>query len=325
MRLLPFVCALLFSLWSGGARAHPLAPASLAVHETQVGQAQATFKYSLQVRSQALSPGFPAECSAGLIGVSTQQGSRTARYSMRCPGRSLQGLRLGVDGLQDASINALVRVQLADGRVVRSLLSEGRPWFVIPPRSSALEVAGDYLLLGVEHLLTGLDHVLFVVALLWLVSGLRRVLWTLTAFTAGHSVTLCLAALGLVNVPQAPVEVAIAATLVLAALHVVHPPEGGLRMGWALAAGFGLVHGLGFAGALSETGLPTDEVPLSLASFNLGIELGQVLVVLIWWLAGALARQRFEVVPRWWRAGCGYAVGSLAAMWCMERALNAPW
>ena len=319
----PWLCFVLGGVLAASvAQAHPLAPAALLVEQDAAGRVQATFKRSLLVEAQRLGPRWPEQCQATPRGLSDVDGARLLRFDLECGGASLVGMRFAVQGLEGAGIDAMVRVSLEHGRVLRALVTGAAPEFRVPASTSTWQIARDYLVLGIEHLLTGLDHVLFVLALLWIVPGLRRLLWTLTAFTVGHSVTLCLAALEVLTLPQGPVEVAIAATLVLAALQVLSPGEGPARFGWVAAAGFGLVHGLGFAGALSETGLPANEVPLSLASFNLGIEVGQVLVVLAWALA-RFALGRAEVAtPNWLRPLSGHAVGALAAMWFIERLLG---
>jgi hypothetical protein len=204
---------------------------------------------------------------------------------------------------------------------VRALLSPERASLNFPRRESSWVVLRDYVALGVQHLLTGADHILFVLGLLLLVHGLRARLWALTAFTLGHSVTLCLSALSIVRLPQAPVEIGIAASLLVVALQVLEQRTSDpkvTRRAWLLASGFGLLHGLGFASALLETGLPAHAVPLALFGFNLGVELGQLLVVVVLapvlFVMGKLRSSRARVVA-------AYTIGGLAAMWCIERAL----
>ena len=186
---------------------------------------------------------------------------------------------------------------------------------------SLVEVIRTYTMLGVEHILLGIDHLLFVFALLLLVPGRRMLIWTITSFTLAHSVTLAAATLGWVRVPQAPVEAVIALSILFVAMEIVHWKQGrpGItrRWPWLVAFTFGLLHGFGFAGALSEIGLPEHAIPLSLLFFNLGVEAGQLMfiaaVLLLW---AGLGRLRF---PQWaWRVPV-YAIGSLAAFWTIER------
>jgi hydrogenase/urease accessory protein HupE len=195
----------------------------------------------------------------------------------------------------------------------------------VPERASALGAFRDYLRLGVLHIATGFDHLLFVFGLVLLANSARRQVWTVTAFTAGHSVTLSLAALGVVRVPTAPIEVAIAATILALALELARGEpapgkEGALRRRpWAVAFTFGLLHGFGFAGALAEVGLPQEEIPVALFSFNLGIELGQLaFVALVLVLRRALA-PALSRAPAWIVRAPVTAIGALAVYWCLDR------
>jgi hydrogenase/urease accessory protein HupE len=181
--------------------------------------------------------------------------------------------------------DVLVRVQMRDGTVSTTLVRPNRPWIEIAAAPGLLAVAGAYVLHGIEHILFGFDHLLFVLALLIITRGPWRLVKTVTAFTVAHSVTLSLAALGIVHVPSAPVEAVIALSIVFVATEIVHGRQGrpGLtqRAPWLVAFAFGLLHGFGFAGALSEIGLPQLDIPLALFSFNVGveIEIGQLLFI----------------------------------------------
>ena len=181
-----------------------------------------------------------------------------------------------------------------------------------------------YFLLGVEHILLGIDHLLFVLALLLLVPGLRMLFWTITSFTLAHSVTLAAATLGFVNFPSRPVEAIIALSILFVASEIIRWRQGhpgiSRRWPWLVAFVFGLLHGFGFAGALSEIGLPEHAIPLALLFFNLGVEAGQLLfiagVLLIW-----LFLKRLNW-PEWsWRMPA-YAIGTVAAFWTIERVLS---
>jgi len=205
-----------------------------------------------------------------------------------------------------------------------------------PEDPSRLSLAFQYLGLGVEHLLIGLDHVLFVVALFLLVSGSRSLVITITAFTIGHSVTLSAAVLGYVNFSQDIAEVIIALSVIVAFTEVLRNNPDSLirRKPWIIAFGFGLLHGLGFAGALTEAGLPANDIPVALVSFNLGIEVGQLILVAILllitliWRRALIARFRSAVTPQ--SGGSAvllhsrllpvYAVGTLAGFWFWQRA-----
>jgi hydrogenase/urease accessory protein HupE len=203
------------------------------------------------------------------------------------------------------------------------VLGAERPSVVIEGEPSRLDVLHDYGLLGVEHIATGIDHLLFVFGLLLLASGTRQLLATITAFTVGHSVTLALAALEIVHVPQAPVEVVIAVTIYVLAVELAREVRAGStllrRSPWAMAFAFGLLHGLGFAGALRETGLPQNDVPLALLAFNLGIEAGQVAFVAAVLAVTALIRPGLRSLPAWSVRVPVYAMGIASFYWILER------
>jgi hydrogenase/urease accessory protein HupE len=184
-------------------------------------------------------------------------------------------------------------------------------------------VAWTYLGLGVEHILLGIDHLLFVLALLFLVQGWRRVIITITAFTVAHSITLAAATLGLVHVPQAPVEASIALSIVFVATEIVRSRMGRVsvaeRWPWVIAFVFGLLHGFGFAGALREVGMPEDAIPLALLCFNIGVEVGQLLFIAAVMGIVTLLRRSAITIPAWaWRVPV-YTIGTLAMYWTIER------
>jgi hypothetical protein len=179
--------------------------------------------------------------------------------------------------------------------------------------------------MGCEHLLGGVDHLLFVLGLVLWLRRPRRLLAAVTGFTLGHSLTLSLATLGLVRVPAAPVEVGIAASLFWLATRLARGEGAGVppAQPWRMAAGLGLLHGLGFAGALTQAGLPPGEIPLALFAFNLGIELGQLVAVAALLAALAAPRAARLRAPRWLARAPAYAIGTLAAALVLERAFAA--
>lgn len=305
------------------ADAHPLAPALLEVVQRPNDTARVTWQTSrLRVRGARVTPELPVGCMPLAAPRSALRGAaRRTRWSVACPG-GLVGATLAVAGLDTAGHDALVRVRLADGRLVQRLLTAEEPRMTIPARPTAGAVLGDYGRLGVRHILSGPDHLLFVFGLVLLGGTLGRVAGTVTAFTAGHSVTLSLAALGLADVPAAPVEVLIALSVWVLALEVAQPPDrrGAIgRWPWLAAGGFGLLHGLGFAGALREAGLPAGDVPLALVGFNGGVELGQLAFVGAVLAVLAAVRRAPLPAPGWLRAMPVTAMGALATYWCLER------
>jgi len=268
----------------------------------------------------ALEPVLPEGCAPrGEAAVEREEGSLVARWEVACPAEGLVGRSVAVRGLEESQSSVLLRVDLADGRSLRQVLRSGQASRVIPARTRARDVARDYVRMGAAHIAGGLDHLAFVLGLVLLVPAGRRLLATITAFTAGHSLTLALAALGHLRIPPAPAEALIAASILAVAVELARPGGAGRRHSVGLAAGFGLVHGLGFAGALAQVGLPDGEIPLALAAFNVGIELGQLAFVAGLLALGALAARvprppgvRLQLVP-------AYAIGGLAAFWLWER------
>jgi hydrogenase/urease accessory protein HupE len=311
--------------------AHALAPLGLLIHERAPGELSVSFKRALvQARGANVVPVFPAECSLREQRIERTDDAQITHYQLGCPA-GLAGRELAVRGLRGASIDAVVRVELADGSVHRALLTAALPSWRVPYAVSRLAVVWSYGRLGLLHLLSGLDHMLFVLGLMWLVVERRRLIVALTAFTVGHSITLSAATLGWVAVPMQLAEVAIAASLMLLAGGILMkrpgdsalPRRRDMRWLWPMCTALGLLHGFGFAGALLDTGLPNAELPLALASFNIGIELGQLAVVLVAALVAHALRGRLPLSEVLRRQLPGYALGGVAAMWCIERALPA--
>jgi hydrogenase/urease accessory protein HupE len=308
------------------ARAHPLGPSVLEIRETGGGRAEVGWKTPLlRPRGADLEPVLPDRCRAvGPRTVSEEGGGVWTRWAVDCGTGGLVGERVGIAGPGSLALGALVRVTLADGRLVQGVVSPAHPMLTVPPRPCALDLAQDYVRLGVAHILVGPDHLLFVFGLVLLAGTARRLLATVSAFTAGHSVTLTLAAVGIVDFPSRLIEVAIAASVLALAVELARRPTVPTlirRRPWAMAGAFGLLHGLGFAAALREAGLPSGEVPLALLSFNVGIEVGQVLFVVGVLALGHVAGRIPVRVPTWARRVPVYGMGSLAGYWWLERTI----
>ena len=245
-----------------------------------------------------------------------------ARWTARCPG-GLDGGVIDIEGLERTSTDVLVRYDSANGVSGTHRLTASAPSFTVPSQPSRVEVAATYFLYGVEHILLGVDHLLFVLALLLLVKGWTRVVGTITAFTIAHSITLAAATLGIVHVPGAPVEAVIALSIVFVAAEIIHGRQGrpgaAARWPWIVAFTFGLLHGFGFAGALSNVGLPDRAIPSRCFFFNVGVEVGQLLFIAAAAVVFATASRVTIRPPRWAELVPPYAIGSVAMFWFMER------
>jgi hydrogenase/urease accessory protein HupE len=254
------------------------------------------------------------------------RGVTVQRWRIRVPD-GLDGKAILFTQLSAVRIDVLARLVRLDGSVQLERILPVHPRFVGKPSPGRLDVVRTYTILGIEHILSGFDHLLFVLALVLLVPGARRLLLTITAFTVAHSLTLAGATLGWVHVPGPPVEASIALSIAFVASEIVHTRQGRYsvtqRYPWGVAFTFGLLHGFGFAGALAEVGLPQSSIPIALLFFNVGVEIGQLMfvgAVLAVIAGGWRARQRLRwSQPAWaWRLA-PYAIGGLASFWLVER------
>lgn len=250
-------------------------------------------------------------------------GAFVERWSIRHDD-ALVGSTITIDGLRTTLTDVLVRIERLDGTTQVTRLMPERPSLVVEASSSWWRIAWTYLVLGFEHILLGVDHLLFVLALLLLVKGRKRLVGTITAFTIAHSLTLAAASLGFVHVPGPPVEAVIALSIVFVASEIVHAkqkrPSLSAKWPWIVAFTFGLLHGLGFAGALTEVGLPQQAIPVSLLFFNVGVELGQLAFIAGVAIVAGAAKcmtiqwpKRADLVP-------SYAIGAIAMFWVLQRA-----
>ena len=233
----------------------------------------------------------------------------------------LQGQEIQVDSLAAHGLHLLLNIMPMHGKAEQALLTQASATYTITYTGDIPVKA--YLLLGVEHIWTGIDHLLFVLGLLLLVNGFKKLLWTITAFTIAHSITLALAALQWVQLPPAPVEAVIALSIVLLATELLRnhtqQPTITYRYPWLVAFIFGLLHGFGFAGALSETGLPADNIPMALLLFNVGVELGQIAFVAVVWLLIKWVQPKWNNTTLAYRRAVPYLIGCVAAYWFIER------
>lgn len=323
------VVVVLTCLAAAAAQAHRLSPAFFGFAETAPNVFDVQWKVSISGGLAAvLEPKLPDGCSiAGLVRTSTLDDMRLQHAEVSCP-EGLAGRVFEVAGLASTQTDVLLRVDYLDGTATNHRLTPEAPGVKIPERPSALDVIGTYLVIGIEHILFGVDHLLFVLALLLLVRGVGKLVATITAFTVAHSITLGAATLGFVRVPSAPVEATIALSILFLASELARRKPGAAydedllaRFPWIVAFAFGLLHGFGFAGALSEVGMPAHAVPLALLFFNVGVELGQLAFVAAVLGLGMLAARVAWQPPAWWPRAAAYGIGSLSAFWLIERTL----
>jgi hydrogenase/urease accessory protein HupE len=326
-RLLLALLGLLLSLGAGQpARADDFRPAYLQMIEGEDHSYDVLWKVPALSANETLrvTPVFPSAIELDRPHNSYSDGAAVTSWRIRVDG-GLEGKTIEFAGLSQARIDVLARLTRADGSVQLERIMAYDPRFEVEASPGAFEVVRTYTVLGIEHILTGFDHLCFVLALVLIVRGKRRLFWTVTTFTLAHSVTLALATLGVIHIPGPPVEAVIALSIVFVASEVLQQRRGreGLaaRQPWIMAAGFGLLHGLGFAGALAEVGLPPNAIPLSLLFFNVGVEIGQLLfiacVLLVARAVPLLAAGRIDLRPV--AIAAPYAIGIVASYWVIER------
>jgi len=308
--------------------AHALQPAYLELRTLDVGQYAVVWKRPAAGSGPLpITAWLPEHCTPRTAEAAAWDGSAyVTRWVARCPG-GLEGGRIRIEGLERISTDVLVRFELRDGLTAARRLTNVDPVLRIPAERESWEVINTYLVYGVKHILLGVDHLLFVLALLMLVHGKRRIIATITAFTVAHSCTLAAATLDLVHVPSPPVEATIALSIAFVASEIVHGRRGnpGLteRYPWIVSFSFGLLHGFGFAGALAEVGLPQKAIPVALLCFNLGVEIGQLLflagVFVVAALGSAAVRRAGLKMPVGSSAVPPYVIGSIASFWVIQR------
>jgi hydrogenase/urease accessory protein HupE len=303
---------------------HGLDPASLALRETAPGRFDVRWRTSaLRLPGADVEPVLPARCRPTSASTVEEANDHvTLSWSVDCGVEGLAGETIRIDDLGAARINALLSITRLDGEEIQTVLGPRTSSFDVPEHASRAQIVRSYVVLGIEHILSGPDHLLFVFGLILLVGTSRALVRTITAFTLGHSITLSAAALHVANVPSRPIEVLIAVSVLTLAVELAREPDETTwlrRYPWAMAIAFGLLHGFGFAGALAEAGLPAGQIPLALVSFNGGIEIGQLAFVATVLLVRALATRAVPAVALRSMRPPVYAMGILAAYWCFER------
>ncbi|NOU03945.1 MAG: HupE/UreJ family protein [Novosphingobium sp.] len=308
---------------STSARADELRPGYLELTQKDAAHWQMIWKApvlgGLATRSR---PALPAFCTVGAAESRLDGGNVVTAMPVTCT-RPLDGQQVGIAGMEQSFTDALVRIAPLGRPVQAERLTPDRPMVTVHAVPARWQVAKTYLLLGVEHILTGYDHLLFVIALVLLLGRPWVVVKAATAFTVAHSLTLAGTTLGLFGLAQAPVEALVALSIVFLAVEIVKQQEGTQRLSqripWIIAFFFGLIHGFGFAGALREIGLPESDVPVSLLTFNVGVELGQLAIIAGVLTVLALLRRFVPSARRPATLAASYAIGTVASFWFIER------
>jgi hydrogenase/urease accessory protein HupE len=322
-----FLAALLL-LWTGLAglaQAHELQPSSMELRQLTSERFEVIWRAPVYYRKP-----HPAQLqlpeiwqTVGEPTVQQLQDSALHRRVVDVPGGVIDGAMIHFVGLESTITDVFARFVWLDGSETTAIARPSQPWIEVAAQRSAWQVAWDYTVLGVDHILSGFDHLTFVLALLLIVDGARRLLITVTSFTLAHSITLAAATLGVVWVPGPPVEAVIALSILFLASELVKVNRGlpslTAQYPWIVAFTFGLLHGFGFAGALGEVGLPQNEIALALLMFNVGVELGQLLFIWGILMIVLLLEKLRSHWPAWVRQMPAYGIGGIAAFWLIER------
>lgn len=320
-------CLLIFFILltlSGNSWAHEMRPGYMEVTEITAGAYNVLWKVPMKGKLRLkLDPVFPESCKDMTTPVvSTVAAAQLTNRTIRCPA-GLVDKSISINGLSSTLTDVLVRLKHLNGEVQTVRLQPSEPTFIVVGSPGKLSVAGTYLLLGIDHILLGIDHLLFVFALLLLISGVRRLVWAITAFTVAHSITLAGASLGYVYVSGPPVEAVIALSILFLAVELVKHQQGksdfAMRSPWVVAFVFGLLHGFGFAGALAETGLPQTEIPLALLMFNIGVEVGQLMFIATVLVSMMLWKKLVKLELLWLPRFTAYVIGSVSSFWIFSR------
>lgn len=323
-RIAALLAALFTLLVAAPAVAHEIRPAYLDMRETAPDRFSIVWKVPAQGEMRlGLYARLPATCTETAEHTTSMEGgAHLEQWTASCE-RGLKGQTITIDGLRSTMTDALARIAYFDGTTEIARFTPEKPTFVVAGAQTGIEVAATYFWLGVDHILSGLDHLLFVLALFLLIRDPMMLIKTVTAFTVAHSITLAGASFGYFSLPQKPVEAVIALSIAFVARELIQIGPGKPRLSenypWAVAFAFGLLHGFGFAGALKEIGLPQSDVLLSLLTFNLGVETGQLLFLgtafILWRAVSALWSVRFDLLRR----TAGYLLGAVSTFWLLTR------
>lgn len=325
--MIRLICLLILLAIGSPARADELRPGYMEFTQKSATQWVLVWKLPMQGGfTPSTAPHLPKGCEpTGQTQRDIANAAVTTRTTYQCSGQ-VAGQRIGLDGMETAQSDVLVRVAPL-GRPVQALrLTPAEPHVLIQEKASGWQVARTYFLTGIDHILFGYDHLLFVVSLVLLLSGFWTIAKAVTAFTVAHSLTLVGTTLGWIGLPQQPVESIIALSILFLAVEIIKRKPGKIRLSekapWVVAFGFGLLHGFGFAGALKEIGLPEQDISVALFTFNIGVEVGQIMIVALTMLLLTILRRISEALLCPVVKVATYAIGITASYWFIERTFS---
>ncbi len=321
--ILTVLCSLAIGLFNS-ALCHEVRPAYLEINQTDsinytiIWKMPVTAGRTIQIRP-ILPDGFTMTLVKEKVNANSMSQIFSGSYSSSLVGQTIQ-----IENLERTLIDVFTKIQLEDGLAYTFLVQADKPYCIIPKTPNQYDVIFSYIRLGIEHILEGYDHLLFVLALLLLISSLSSLLWTVTCFTLAHSITLTLASLNIFSLPSAPVEAVIALSILFLAKEYIDFQNGQssitVRYPWAISFGFGLLHGFGFAGALQDIGFPQKQLFSALLSFNLGVEIGQILFILICLVLYLIYTRVFNLKShKTLKTILPYVIGSVASFWLIQR------
>lgn len=320
------LCCLVAGLFNA-AFCHEVRPAYLeinqidSIHYAIIWKTPVTAGRTIQIR-----PILPEGFTMDLVKQKVTTGSMNQLYQGTYTA-SIIGQNIYIENLERTLIDVFTKIQLADDLTFTFLIQADKPYCHIPQTPNQYQVINSYIRLGIEHILEGYDHLLFVLALLLLISSLSNLFWTVTCFTLAHSVTLALASLNIFSLPSAPVEAVIALSILFLAKEYIDvqrdKPSMTAKYPWAVSFGFGLLHGFGFAGALQDIGFPQQQLFTALLSFNIGVEIGQILFILICLTLYLIWTKAFKSKGhQQLKTILAYTIGSVASFWLVQRIVN---
>lgn len=327
-RISSYIAVVLLLLCTGmldGARAHESQPGLLELKQVGENRYEVVWRapiyYGRAHPAKLMLP--QAWRTVGQPTVQKLTDSNLHRRIVEVPGGSIHGSIIRFPGLKSTITDVFVRVSRLDGSEMATVVRPTQPFIEIRGQRPWYTSAGEYLVLGFHHILMGVDHLLFVLGLLIIVQSRGMLIKTITSFTVAHSITLAIATLNYARVAGPPLNAAIALSILFLGPEIVRVWRGEtsftIRHPWVVAFGFGLLHGFGFASGLSTVGMPRAEIPLALLMFNIGVEMGQIVFVILILLMARSAKVLEFRWPRWVEYVPGYTIGSLGAYWTVQR------